>query len=150
VEWVEDLKGKVVGIASPFIYYIERNPFYIDDLRNFFQSVDRGEISIVTSTVTLLEVLVHPLRNGDVKLAQRYRDMLFHTKGLTTFPLSQDIAEEAAKLRAMHNIRTPDSIQMATAVNATASVFLTNDIALPSTSQLLVLVLDHLKAKPQN
>jgi predicted nucleic acid-binding protein len=145
--WVEDLRGKVVGLdTAPLIYYIERKPVYIDMLRPFFQAVDRGEISIVTSVITLTETLVHPLRNGNKDLANRYRDILFRSNGLTTLPLSPDIAEEAAQLRALHNIRTPDAIQMATAIKGRASFFLTNDTCLPSSPRLQVLVLNNLRS----
>ena len=147
MEWVEDLWGKVIGLdTAPLIYYIERKPVYIDMLRPFFQAVDRGEISIVTSVITLTETLVHPLRNGNVDLANRYRDILLHTKGLATLPLSPDIAEEAAQLRALHNIRTPDAIQMATAIKSAASCFLTNDAHLPSSPRLRVLVLNNVRS----
>jgi len=94
--------------------------------------------------VTLLEVLVHPFRRGDTKLAQQYRDILLNAEGLTTILFSQDIAEKAARLRAAHNIRTPDAIQMATAIHERALFFLTNDARLPSLSGLEVLVLDKL------
>ena len=55
------------------------------------------------------------------------------------------IAEEAARLRASHNIHTADSIQMATAIFGGASFFLTNDTRLPSLPNLKTLVLDDLK-----
>ncbi len=143
--WIEDLQGKVVGLdTAPLIYYIERNSLYVDRLRPFFQAVDRGEISVVTSIITLTETLVHPLRNGKKDLADRYRNILLHTKGLTTLLLSADIAEEAAQLRALYNIRTPDSIQMATAIKAGATFFLTNDTRLPSSPRLQVLILNNL------
>jgi predicted nucleic acid-binding protein len=148
VGWVENLSGKTVGLdTGPLIYYIERTPGYVEILRPFFQSVDRGEISVVTSIITLLEVLVQPIRRGDQYLVRRYRKMLFHTSGLTTILLSSAIAEEAAKLRAEYNsIRTPDSIQMATAVKKSATFFLTSDNRLPSLPNLQVLKLDELSA----
>jgi len=133
----------------PLIYFIEENPTYLEIVRPFFEAMDRGEFNVVTSVVTLLEVLVHPFRCGDAKLAQQYRDILLSARGLTTILLSQDIAEKAAQLRAVHNIRTPDAIQMATATHEGASFFLTNDTRLPSLPGLEMLVLDELKAKPQ-
>lgn len=143
--WVEDLRGKVVGLdTSPFIYYIERNAAYIDLLRPFFQSVHKGEITTVTATITLLEVLVHPYKHGNADLVMEYRNILFHSQGLKTIQLSQDIAETAAWLRASYNIRTPDAIQMATAINAGASFFLTNDARFPSSTNLQILELDKL------
>ena len=147
MEWVTALQGQVVGLdTTPLIYFIEENPTYLETIRPFFVGMDRGEFRVVTSTVTLLEVLVHPFRRGERALAQQYRDILLGAEGLTTLSLSQDIAEEAARLRASHNIRTPDAIQMATALRAGASRFLTNDARLPSLPELQVLVLDELKA----
>jgi predicted nucleic acid-binding protein len=145
--WIDALWGKAVGLdTTPLIYFIEENPAYLDMVCPFFQAMDQGDFSVVTSIVTLLEVLVHPFRHGDTVLAQQYRDILLNAKGLTTLLFSQDIAEEAARLRATHNIRTPDAIQMATAIYAGASFFLTNDSCLPSLPGLEVLILDELKA----
>ena len=151
MEWVAALQGKVVGLdTAPLIYFIEENLAYLETVRPFFEAMDHGEFSVVTSVVTLLEVLVHPFRRGDRTLAQQYRDILLNAEGLTTILFSQDIAEEAARLRAVHNIRTPDAIQMTTAIHEGASFFLTNDARLPSLPKLRVLVLDELKAGPPN
>ncbi len=144
--WIAQLQGKIVGLdTAPVIYFIEKHTLYIDLVRPFFQAVDKGECSAVTSTITLLEVLVHPIRHGDTKLAQSYRDLLLDSEGLTTLSLSQEIAEEAAQLRAFQSIHVADSIQMATALKEGASFFLTNDKRLPSLPGLQVLVLDDLK-----
>jgi len=145
MEWLATLQGEVVGLdTTPLIYFIEENPIYLEMVRSFFEAMDRREFSVVTSMVTLLEVLVHPFRRGDAALAQQYRDILLSAAGLTTIALSRDIAEEAARLRATSNIRTPDAIQMATAIQEGASFFLTNDARLPSLPELTVLVLDEL------
>jgi predicted nucleic acid-binding protein len=147
MERITELQGKVVGVdTTPLIYFIEENPIYMEIVCPFFEALDRGEFSVVTSVVTLLEVLVHPFRHGDMRLAQQYRDILLNSRGLTTVLLSPDIAEEAAQLRATHNIRTPDAIQIATAVHEGATFFLTNDARLPSLPGLNMLVLDELNA----
>jgi predicted nucleic acid-binding protein len=145
--WVEDLKGKVVGLdTSPFIYYVKRYAAYIDMLREFFQAVDRGEILIVTSVITLLETLAQPLKKGDIVLAEKYRTILLHTKGLEMAIVSSHIAEGVARLRARYNLRTPDTIQMATAIDINTPFFLTNDMKLPSSTELQVLKLDELRS----
>ena len=146
MEWVALLRGKTVGLdTAPIIYFIERNPLYVDMMRSFFQAVQKNECAVVTSTITLLETLVVPLRHGNINLARQYRDILFKTKGHITISLFPSIAEEAARLRASHNISTPDSIQMATAIFGGASFFLTNDTRLPTLPNLKTLVLDELK-----
>ena len=140
------LRGKVVGVDTTlFIYFIERNPTYVDIARAFFQVVDRGECKTVTSVISLLEVLVVPFRNGDMDLVRQYNDILFDTEGLSTVSLSPVIAEAAARLRASYTLRTPDSIQMATAIVEKASFFLTNDKQLPSLPNLKKLMVDDLK-----
>jgi len=112
----------------------------------FFEAMVHGEFRVVTSVVTLLEVLVYPLRQGNRILAQQYRDILLNAEGLTTIEMSPAIAEVAAQLRATYNLQTPDSIQMATAISGGASFFLTNDARLPSLPELQVLMLEELRA----
>jgi len=133
MEWIAQLQGKVVGLdTAPLIYFMEQNPKYLEMMRLFFRAFDRGDFRMVTSTVTLVEVLVHPLRQGNTLLAQEYREILLNQESLTVVELTPDIAETAAKLRASYNLRSPDSIQMATAIREGASFFLTNDARLPS------------------
>jgi predicted nucleic acid-binding protein len=147
MEWLAQLQGQVVGLDSaPLIYFIEENPTYLEMTDAFFEAMVRGEFRVVTSVVTLLEVLVYPLRQGNTILAQQYRDILFNEEGLTTIEVSPAIAEVAAQLRATYNLQTPDSIQMATAISGGASFFLTNDARLPSLPGLEVLVLEELRA----
>ena len=109
--------------TAPLIYFIEENPNYLNIIRPFFAAVDRGDFRVVTSIVTLLEVLVHPFRHGNAMLAQQYREILLNANHIATIPMSCEITEEAARLRAKYNVRTPDAIQMATAIQAGASFF---------------------------
>ena len=79
MEWINQLQGKIVGLdTAPLIYFIEQNPNYLKIVREFFQAMERGEFQVVTSTLTLTEVLVHPLRNGYIELAQQYQDILMN------------------------------------------------------------------------
>ncbi|MBD0385048.1 MAG: PIN domain-containing protein [Nostoc sp. C3-bin3] len=145
MEWLVQLQGQIVGLdTAPLIYFIEENPNYLNITDAFFEAMFRGEFSVVTSVVTITEVLVYPLRQGNTALAQQYREILFNSQGLTAIEVFPDIAENAAQLRADYNLRTPDAIQMATAIRGGASFFLANDARLPSLPALTVLVLDQL------
>jgi len=146
MEWLDALQGDIVGLdTTPLIYFIEESPRYIDLVRPFFEALDRGEFTVVTSVVTLLEVLVHPLRHGDDKLATQYREILLSAAGLRTVTLSAELAEKASRMRAEYGLRTPDAVQLATACHEGAVFFLTNDTRLPSVPGLTTLVLDELK-----
>lgn len=66
MEWLTQLKGRIVGLdTAPLIYFMEQNQAYIDLVLAFFQAMSQSEFKVVTSTLTLTEVLVHPLRSFD-------------------------------------------------------------------------------------
>jgi predicted nucleic acid-binding protein len=67
------MKGKVVFLdTAPLIYFIEKNSRYFDVVKPVIELIVSQQAKGVTSTITLLEVLVLPLREGNNKLAQRY------------------------------------------------------------------------------
>lgn len=140
--WVGNLQGKVVSIdTSPLIFFIEEHPTYGPLLDTFFEAVSRGEIQLITSAVTLLEVLVHPIRHDDEPLAQRYNDILLSSPHIATISVTPLTAQVAAELRAERNLKTPDAIHLATAITHKADAFLTNDRDFGDTSSVRILKL---------
>ena len=140
---VDELKGLRVCIdTAPIIYFIEKHDRYLNVLRPLFAEIDAGNIEAITSTITLLEVLVQPLRSKNEGLANRYRDILLYSEGLTTFEVLHEVSEMASKLRARYSIKTPDAIQIAVGILYGAKKFLANDPALKKVSDIIVLVLD--------
>jgi predicted nucleic acid-binding protein len=145
MEWLNKLSGQLVAVdTAPFIYLIEGNPKYLSAIEPFFAALDQGRLHGITSTVTLLEVLVQPFRKNDQELARRYREILLKSRGLTIIPLSAEIAEQAAEIRAHSNLRTADAIQIAVARSQRAASFLTNDRQLLAPAGLDVLIIDEL------
>jgi predicted nucleic acid-binding protein len=70
--------------------------------------------------------------------------LLINAANFQTLPIDIKTATSAADLRARYNLRTPDALQVATAIAAGCDAFLTNDAALQCVSELRVLVLDQL------
>ena len=148
MDWLAGLEGQVVGVdTAPFIYMVEENPEYLETVSLFSEAVERLDFRVVTSTVTLVEVLVHPYRQGRSDLAVQYREILLNSNGISCVPLSDSIAEEAALMRSQHNLQTPDAIQLATASHEGARWFLTNDTQLHSIPPLSILLLDQIAAQ---
>lgn len=144
--WVDALKGKIVGLdTAPLIYFIEEHPHYAHIVDPFFEALERHELRVVTSIITLLEVLVNPIKQNDVRMTTKYRNILLKTRDLSMIALSPSIAEEAARLRAVYKLHTADAVEVATALNSKAAFFLTNDKRLAIVSDVKVLVLDDLK-----
>jgi predicted nucleic acid-binding protein len=143
--WVTCLHRAVVGLdTAPLSYYIEEHPTYLPIVDPFFDALADGNLQVVTSIITLLEVFVQPLRHNNGSLATRYRQLLLRTRGLTIMPVTGAIAESAAQLRATYNIRIADAIQLATTLHADAPHFVTNDRRLPTLPGLTIIVLDEI------
>ena len=81
-----------------------------------------------------------PIREGQARLAARYRSFLTNSANLSIHPLDVTVADEAVRLRAHNALRTPDAIQLATAVCSGADHFLTNDRRLAGVADVSVLV----------
>jgi len=140
---IEEIRGQRICLdTTPIIYFIEDHEKYRNILRPVFIEIDAGNIEAITSTITLLEVLVHPLRTGNEALADKYREILLFSEGLTTFEILHEISEIASTLRAKYSIRTPDAIQMAVGIRYGAANFLTNDPSLRKVIEIKVLILD--------
>ena len=135
-----------LGVDTPaFIYYIEEDPLRIQVLDEVYTRIDSGSIHAVTSTLTLAEVLPHPIKTGNRLLAETYRERILRAANVTSFPVTSSVAETAAELRAKYGIRTPDSIQIARALNQNCDAFLTNDKGLKRLSELGILLVDELE-----
>lgn len=59
----DKLQGSTTFIdTAPLIYFIEGHSDYQSILSEIFNANDKGDIQFITSTLTLMEVLVQPLR----------------------------------------------------------------------------------------
>ena len=140
---VDEVRGQRICIdTAPMIYFIEEHAKYREIIRPVFVEIDSGNIEAITSTITLLEVLVHPLRTGNEALAEKYREILLSSESLTTFEIFHEVSEMASRLRAKYSMKTPDAIQIAVGTLYGASKFLTNDPDLRRVSEIKILVLD--------
>ncbi len=71
------IAGRVIAFdTAPLIYYIEENPTYLPVVEELFESIDVGTVQGLTSVLTLLEVLVRPLRDREENIADKYRMIL--------------------------------------------------------------------------
>ncbi len=92
------------------------------DLRK--RMLARGD-ELVTSALTLGELLVRPVAAGDEELAARYAAALEQAARIVAFDAVA--ARHFARIRADRTVRPPDAIQLACAAVAGADLFLTND-----------------------
>lgn len=128
-----DLGRGPLGVDTAiFIYFIEEHPKFLPLIEPLFRAVDEGRLEMITSSLTLLEVLIVPYRTGDHLLATRYESILVRSRGVHIADISRDHLRAAAQLRATTGVKTPDSLQLVAALAGGCTAFLTNDRGLPS------------------
>jgi predicted nucleic acid-binding protein len=132
--------------TAPVIYLVEKNPAYLDVVTEIFTAIDNGQITAVTSPVTLAECLVHPLRLNLPSLQQSFVNVVVNGLHTTFVTLDQSVGQQAARLRANYNVRLPDALQLAAAINNGCDTFLTNDALLKRVTGIQILVMDDLEA----
>lgn len=144
---IDDIgSGRVAVDTALFIYYIEEDQRYISMISPLFAAAHAGRFEIVTSTLTLLEVLVVTYRAGNTELAERYEAVLTRSPGIRLIDLTRDHLRLAAQLRARIGIHTPDALQLAASLVAKCSTFVTNDRRLPTLPGLSIVQLSAYEA----
>ena len=136
-------KLKFIGIdTSLFIYHLEANDKYLGLTRISFSSLESGKWQGITSTITLMEINVHPWRLGREDIARKYETLLMNFPNLQIVDIDRDVARVASQLRARFDIRPPDALQVAASLATGARGFLTNDrhlSVLQSLTEIVVL-----------
>jgi predicted nucleic acid-binding protein len=146
----ESLRGvRRLGFdTAPVIYFVEAHPEYDAQITPIFERIRQGELEGFTSVITLLEVLVQPIRLNRIDLVSRYRQLLLDSEHFSMLPITVESAELAAELRARYNLRTPDALQVATVLVRRCEAFLTNDARLKRVAEIRVLTLEELRETP--
>ncbi len=136
--------GRIALDTNVFIYHFEANPKYqpfTDPIVEWLEAFDSFGI---TSTITLAEMLVKPLRDGDITTARLYDGLLSTYPNLHWVAPDLEVARLAARYRAQYRLKTIDALIAATAAHASATGLITNDAALSRVENLDVLVLETL------
>lgn len=87
----------------------------------------RGD-QLLTSTLTLGEILVKPTEEGKAELCNKYEEAILGTSLVVSFDVKA--SRIYASLRCDRALRPPDAIQLACASAANVDLFVTNDARL--------------------
>jgi len=128
--------------TAPFIYLWERHPRYFALSEMLFLYLGKPHVQGVTSIITLIEACVQPRRQGRLDLVQSYERALLYSRQVQMLPVNTALARHTVALRAQYDIHVPDAIQIAAAIEAKATAFVTNDRRLAKVKELPILLLD--------
>jgi predicted nucleic acid-binding protein len=127
--------------SNLFIYLFEAGG---PEARTFGSLLDAAEASATTmivSSLTLAEVSVGPAVVRDDVMADRYADAIRSIRRMDIVPMTADIAVDAGLLRGRTGYSQADAIHLATARQAGATAFVTNDRRLRSLPKVEVVQL---------
>ena len=112
-----------------FVYLVEDHPVFAPKIERIYRRMlERGD-ALCTSVLTLGEALVGSIKAGDSTLGEKMRTVL-KSDEVELLPFRAGTAEIYANLRASLPVKSPDAIHLATAAEAKADIFLTNDAQL--------------------
>ena len=117
--------SRIFWDTNLFVYLLEGQGERAERVADLRQRMLEREDVLLTSALTLGEVLVKPLESGNGTLAQRYEELI--TTGAIVVPFDLSIASRFAEVRQDRSIRAPDAIQLACASVAKTDLFITND-----------------------
>lgn len=134
---------RVVGFdTSIFIYHLELSRRYAEVAAVALTGLASNEFRGVTSVLTLMEIAVRPLQTGRPEVADIYGVSLNTFPNLTIATIDNDTARQAAELRAIYRLGTPDAIHVAACLQHGATAFVTNDKTLRRIEEIELLLLD--------
>lgn len=131
--------------TNVFIYVFEEHPVWGEKAKKLLQLIESGKYEAVVSALTLTELLVKPIREGNRALEKQYKLLFSHFPHLQMIPLDSRVAESAAYIRGIYNVKTPDAIVVASAIAAGAGQLITQDLRLQSIREISCIDLESLQ-----
>ncbi|HEY5056069.1 MAG TPA: PIN domain-containing protein [Acidobacteriaceae bacterium] len=108
-----------------FIYQWDVGSVFHRSVVQLRKKMVQADVQLVTSTMTLGELMAGPRRDGQEELAMRYRAAV--AQSAVVVPFDDHAADLYSRIRAKSRIRQPDGIQLACAAAHGAELFVTND-----------------------
>jgi predicted nucleic acid-binding protein len=118
--------ARVFWDTNLFIYFLERTPSLGTQARELRRRMLQRGDQLVTSALTLGEILVHPVQHGRHDLEQRYI-ALFTPPAVSVLEFGMKAAPVYARVRQDRTIQKPDALQLACAAAYGVDLFITND-----------------------
>jgi predicted nucleic acid-binding protein len=122
------------------IYYVDHVGALQTRAANRLAAIHSAKDQIVVSDMVRLECRVMPIRQSDKTRLDLF-DNFFSSPDVMHVPLVTAVFDRATRIRAQHNYKTVDSINLAAAVEYGCKLFLTNDTRLKGFPDIIVEIL---------
>ena len=136
-------RPRVYFDANAMLEMIEKPGPVSDLLSSFWGGGEPPRDTIVTSELTLAEVLVRPIAENNIRRWGMYEGLVQNTKGLVVYPADREVMIEAEKLRARRQCsKLPDAILLASALLTSCVAMVTDDRRIKSSPDLAIVNFD--------
>lgn len=120
--------------SNVFIYWLEANEQFLEAAKQALEPVFARRESGCCSNLVITEIVAGAADNTILEVLEH--------PSMLVIPFSNAIAFRAGELRRAHNLKTPDAIHVATALEVGADTLITND------RRLTALKIEGLKIQP--
>jgi len=117
--------SRIFWDTNIFIYFFEDQGRQGIMARKLRENMIRRGDQLITSAMTVGEILVKPQEQQDLELCKQYERAITNTALIVPFDL--DAARRFSVLRLNRSLRAPDAIQLACAATVRSDLFVTND-----------------------
>ena len=120
---------KIALDTNVLIYFFEGIEPQASKVEKILETFVKGQNEGIVSTLTIAEVLTGFYFTGDVVKAAKAKSLLtdWALAGFKIVPVTFEIADLAANLRAKRGGRLPDALIVATAINQSANLTYSQD-----------------------
>lgn len=120
--------SRIFWDTNLFIYLLEGTGVHAKAVIHLAERMEKRGDQLITSALTLGELLVHPMALGDEALAQQYENAVSSRAMIVSF--DEAAARHFARVRQDRTIKGVDALQLACAASARTDLFVTNDFRL--------------------
>ncbi len=110
------------------------------ECERIIKAIEENRHKGIISTIVITEILVGYYQIGDINEMNVFSAKI--KVGYDLIPISINIAQEAAELRALSRIRLPDALILATAKISQADYLISNDIMMQKKTYMPILTVE--------
>lgn len=137
---MERLKNKHICIDTMILIELLEGGKHSLQIKQIFEKSQM----ISASCLVFLESAVGFFKQKRIDIIEIIEQLPIISKNFNFIPIEMEICRKAAQLRAKYNIKTPDSIHLATALHSNADIFLTEDKSLKRIKELNIMTIKNL------
>lgn len=119
-------ESKIFLDTTPLIYLLDNDSNFGVKTAQILSLLESENKTFISSVITCTKYLVIPYRTDNLEKIDAFGELIVNCP-IVLYPITNNIANKAAKIRGQYHFKTMDSLQLAVACSENCDIFLTND-----------------------